>query len=225
MNDLICSAHMTQGASTTFTTDRFGNPNAALNLNGGWTQVPAGVYFNSPQFTVTLWVYPLGVQQWASLFDFGNGQSSDNILLTLDSASSMKPWCEIYQWSNSKGHIQSSNQFVDQQWQFLVYTFDGTQIKLYINGTEVGINPLSYSLPTMTRYNNFFGKSNWASDGFSGSYLDDLKFYSIALTPSQIADAMMSSKNCFKLISFFAFHNFENKNNQKTLNACLIYFK
>ena len=32
MRDIIGSANMTQGALTTFTTDRFGNPNAALNL-------------------------------------------------------------------------------------------------------------------------------------------------------------------------------------------------
>ena len=58
MNDLIGNAHMSQGANTTFVSDRFGNENSALNLNGGWTQVPPGIYFNSPQITITAWVYP-----------------------------------------------------------------------------------------------------------------------------------------------------------------------
>ena len=43
MLDQIGSAHMTQGALTSFTSDRFGNANSALALNGGWAQVPSGV--------------------------------------------------------------------------------------------------------------------------------------------------------------------------------------
>ena len=34
---------MKQGALTSFTSDRFGNANSALALNGGWAQVPSGV--------------------------------------------------------------------------------------------------------------------------------------------------------------------------------------
>ena len=48
MLDQIGLAHMKQGALTSLTLDRFGNPNSALALNGGWTQVPSGVYFNTP---------------------------------------------------------------------------------------------------------------------------------------------------------------------------------
>jgi hypothetical protein len=58
MKDLIGSADMTQGSLTSFTMDRFGNANSALALNGGWTQVPAGVYFDSIEFTISVWVYP-----------------------------------------------------------------------------------------------------------------------------------------------------------------------
>jgi hypothetical protein len=56
MFDDIGDAHMTQGSLTTFSTDRFGNANTALNLNGGWTQVPSGFYFNAPAFTISTWI-------------------------------------------------------------------------------------------------------------------------------------------------------------------------
>ena len=55
MLDQIGMAHMTQGILTKFVEDRFCNPNSALALNGGWTQVPPGVYFDTPEFTI--WVY------------------------------------------------------------------------------------------------------------------------------------------------------------------------
>ena len=58
MNDVKGAADMSQGNATSYTSDRFGNANSALALNGGWTQVPSGIYFNSPQFTITAWVYP-----------------------------------------------------------------------------------------------------------------------------------------------------------------------
>ncbi len=50
MLDEIGSAHMTQGALTLFGADRFGCPHSALALNGGWTQVPPGIYFENLLF-------------------------------------------------------------------------------------------------------------------------------------------------------------------------------
>ena len=55
MLDEIGLAHMTQGNLTSFTLERFGNANSALALNGGWTQVSSGVYFDSPEFTISTW--------------------------------------------------------------------------------------------------------------------------------------------------------------------------
>ena len=80
MNDEIGTAHMTQGSLNLFVSDRFGNANSALALNGRWTQVPSGVYFDSPEFTISVWVYPQQVGSHARIIDFGNGQASDNIL-------------------------------------------------------------------------------------------------------------------------------------------------
>ena len=53
---------MTQGNLTLFTKDRHGYSNSALALNGGWTQVPSGYYFNTPEFTVTFWVFALKIR-------------------------------------------------------------------------------------------------------------------------------------------------------------------
>jgi hypothetical protein len=56
MKDVIASKDMTQGNATYFTSDRFGNENASLALNGGWTQVPPGIYFDTQEFTISVWV-------------------------------------------------------------------------------------------------------------------------------------------------------------------------
>ena len=59
-------------------------------------------------------------------------------------------------------------------------------------------------LPTAPspRTNNYIGKSNYA-EGYSYSYLDDLRFYSIALNQSQINDLMMSNETCINLSQCF----------------------
>ena len=75
MRDIIDSKDMEQGNLTSFIEDRFACPNSALALNGGWTQVPAGIYFDTPEFTISSWVYPMKIGYYCRLIDFGNGQS------------------------------------------------------------------------------------------------------------------------------------------------------
>ncbi len=57
MTDQVGSADMSQGNSTSFTSDRLGNVNSALALNGGWAQVPPGIYFNTPEFSITFLIF------------------------------------------------------------------------------------------------------------------------------------------------------------------------
>jgi hypothetical protein len=193
MNDYIGSAHMIQGSSTTFTLDRFGNNNSALALNGGWTQVPAGIYFNTLEFTISVWVYPKQIGSWSRVIDFTSGVSDDNIILTLDSFYTKCPCGEIRSLLMS---ITSSSLCLTlNQWQLLTATFDGTTFSIYINGTlsVMGTKSSSYSqLPSLNRNQNFIGKSNAGPpNGYSHSYLDDLRFYNKSLTQQEIVNLIV----------------------------------
>ena len=109
MNDVIDSSHMTQGSSTSFTTDRFGNVDSALALNGGWTQVPSGSYFNTPEFSITAWVYPATSGLWARLIDFGNGENVDNVVVSISSDLDKIPCFELFDAAGWLGSVTSSN--------------------------------------------------------------------------------------------------------------------
>jgi hypothetical protein len=102
MQDEIGMALMTQGNLTSFTTDRFGNENSALALNGGWTQVPSGVYFDTPEFSVSVWIYPQNAESWSRVFDFANGCHLDQIELTQERNAALKegPYIELFDRSN-----------------------------------------------------------------------------------------------------------------------------
>ena len=102
MLDVIGSAHMTQGNFTSFTTDRFGYANSALALNGGWTQVPPGIYLDTPEFTISVWIFPQNTESWSRVFDFANGCHLDQIELTQvkNAVQNEGPYIELFDLLN-----------------------------------------------------------------------------------------------------------------------------
>ena len=193
MLDTVGVAHMLQGTGTLFTTDRFGVINSALNLNGGFTYVPAGIYFYSPQFTISSWVYPLQVGTWSRLIDFGNGYPSNNIIITLDQGLNQKPVFELIQGTTtSVGFPISSVSLVSNQWQLLTCTYDGTTQNIYINGVLTANVLLTFTMPSISRANNYIGKSSYGLDGNSFSYIDELRFSNVSLSASQVNDMFLS---------------------------------
>ncbi len=194
MSDLIGVAHMSEGSLTSFTWDRFGNVNSALALSGGYTQVPSGYYFNSPQFSVAAWVYPSQVGLWARIFDFGISANNhtNSIQLSLTSHPTNCPQFIIFdQSSNIIGFGQSKASLEQNKWNFITVTYNGSQLSFFINGTLVDSTQVnSNDIPKVPRTSNFFGKSNWPTDGVSSSYLDEIRFYNISLTQPQIIDLM-----------------------------------
>ena len=184
--DAIGTAHMTQGSLTSFTSDRFGCPNSALALNGGWTQVPSGIYFNTLEFSISVWVYPQQIGYHARVIDFGNGQS-DNVLLKLDSNLDCMPSFKICNGSSTCTQIVSSHLLIQNEWQMLTATFNSTTMSIYTNKTLLKSLDFSLSMSqTLIRVNNYIGRSNWPADNYSWSFLDDLRFYNKCLSQSEI---------------------------------------
>ena len=163
MKDVIGTANMAQGNATYFTVNRFGNPNSSLALNGGWTQVPPGIYFDTPEFTISVWVYPQQVGYNSKIIDFSNSLGTtplDNIILRLDSGINNMPALNlVIGTQNSIGECISNKALLNATWQFLAATFNERMESLYINGALVCNKSINYTLPKLTRSNNYIGKS------------------------------------------------------------------
>ena len=200
MKDHVGLADMTQGASTNFTNDKNSNPNCALALNGGWTLVPTDVYFNTPQFTISAWIYPQTIGSWARLIDFGNGKNSDNIVFAIGSPTN-KPAFQICHSGSCNINLFSSKALALNQWNFLTVTFDGKIFVIYIDSKQTGNLSFSYSMLNLSRSSNFIGKSNMGgSDGYSFSYLDDLRFYNVSLSATDVVNLMNAGRNYFYVL-------------------------
>jgi hypothetical protein len=209
MTDKIGGADMTQGSLTTFTTDRFGMPNSALNLNGGWTQVPVGIYFNTVEFSISAWVYPQQVGSNARLFDFGNGQSN-NILVQISDLLKKQPVFAILTGTSLSVYVVSSLNITENTWQFLTFTFNGYSAFIYINGQQAA--NLTFPILTMSTISRsycYIGKSAWSVDGYSGSSIDDLRFYNVSLTQSEVIQLM--NQNFTGDFMFIYFHSLLSK--------------
>ena len=195
---------MTQGNLTSFIEDRFGCLNSALALNGGWSQVPSGVYFDSPEFTISVWILPQQVGYWARMIDFGNGAPLENLFLSLSDGTNRKPQFSFFSGGSAIINAGSTQNLTLDEWQFLAVTFNETTSSIYLNGTLTAQVSGSYSLPTLNRTNCYIGKSNWYWDGYSSSYLDDLRFYNKSLTHIEIISLMvMNQTQTSKEINFF----------------------
>ena len=202
MLDAIGGANMLQGNATTFTFDRFGCSNEALSLNGGYTTVPSGIYFDTPQFTITVWLYPQQVEVNSMLFDFGNGQYSDNIFIGLaDNSGSPLPYFYVLFGANTVFQYQSPLSLAIGVWQLLAITYDGAYSQMYINGTLMTNIEANYTMTSITRNICYIGKSNCDGFGYSYSFIDDLRFYNKCLTQSEIIQLM--NKNMSGLNYYF----------------------
>ena len=178
-----------------FTSDRFGNANSALALNFGYAQVTNGIFFDTTEFTISVWVYPQSVGRWARVMDFyekdNYGIAYGNIILSLDSSMIFRNRIPVFQISNDK--VTSSKELVEYRWQFLTATFNGALMSIYINGNLMGSQSVTVSTPLMNTSYNFIGESwNNLVDGVSKTYLDDLRFYKKSLSANEIKNLMNS---------------------------------
>jgi hypothetical protein len=190
MFDEIGDAHMVQISAIKFAPDRFGNANAALNLNGGWTQVPSGFYFNTPSFTISTWIYPQSIGSWARLIDFGNGAFSNNVVFAIGSPTNI-PAFQLCIPSSCSLTLYSSQNLTLSEWQFVAVTYDGYNARIYINSLLTAHLIYNYSMPNLNTTSNLIGKSNMGNnDGYSASYIDDLRVYNKSLTQNELIKIM-----------------------------------
>ena len=170
MQDCVGSDHMTAGSLYSFTSDRNGLANDAISLNGGYTNFPADVYFNSA-FTISAWVNPNNV-----LFIF-SADSSNEIAL------------HLYSNGNPIMLFQPNYQLPWNTWSFVAVTYNGFTATMYVNGGQMASQTnAGYWVPeNVVRSQSYCGRSEYAVDGYSDSLVDQIQIYNRALSSSEIS--------------------------------------
>ena len=181
--DLVGSKNLYNSNNATFSRDRFGNINSSLSFNHGYIQAPDGVYFEN-EFTFLAWVKLRSYRNWQRLFDFGNKNRTNNILVSLSELSHM-----VFFRIRDHGSTQINTTILQlDKWYHLAFTFKNGKMITYINS-------LLYKSKTIEDFNInlnvprnicYFGKSTFLTDQSGDYQLDDVKIFNKELKDSDI---------------------------------------
>ena len=206
----------------TLTTDRTQNSNSCYNFNiNNWTwgaggdeiYIPYNNSFNTTNITVSTWFMKtsIGVQNEGSTiinrFQYGysspNGQTwaiglpyGDNTLISTT----------IIQASNQNNQQAISaigSQIALNTWYNVVFTFDGLELKQYINGIFITSNNLTgFTLNTVGNSGISIGVSDQANGhwGAFGGKIDDIGIWNRALTQEEITALYFADSTCQSLV-------------------------
>jgi hypothetical protein len=178
--------HGTTYGGISYTSDRFGNENAAIQLNGtnAYIDVPSEVLFDESPFTIATWIKPNAFNSWSRVMDFGIGQGNENITFALTNGTSGALYALIRRGTSTQynvtGPVISLN-----EWSHVVFSFDGENIRIYLNGV-LSASTTSATPRLVSRTTNYIGKSTVSGGNYTHAAYDDFMIFNRQLSDDEI---------------------------------------
>src|SRR2546430_1106977 len=195
---LVAAYGFNEGSGTTVT-DSSGNNNVGTVSGAAWT--PAGRYgsalvFDGTSTSVTVpssaslvlttgmtleaWVYPtVAPTGWRAVID----KNADGYYLMASSDQGNRP-AVGGSWTAGNQNTVGPTALPVNAWTHLAGTFDGTTVRLYVNGVEVASQAQATSLVN-TAETLQIGADKFAGENFAGR-IDEVRIYNRALSPAEI---------------------------------------
>lgn len=159
-----------------------------LNLNGSnqYASIPHNANLNcNNQLTLEAWIYPTAYNsQFPTVIAKNNSGSSYELDLRSDGKIEFEAFIGGAQRSFSGGDISLN------KWTHIAATFDGSQMKIYQNGTLVATANYSGTIGSNTTPVTIGARSGGGAL-FAGK-IDEVKIWNTALTQAQLRDRMCS---------------------------------
>ncbi len=160
-----------------------GRIGGALSFDGvnDWVTVAAApeLDFSGPM-TMAAWVKPDVVGNYDTVLIREKGSSAAYSMYTTNGGNQKRP----------NAALDETTSYAQQQiqpgvWTHLTATFDGTRLRLWINGLMVD-SVAAAAAPSSTGVLRIGGNAVWSGEFFSG-LIDDVQLYKVALSGEQIA--------------------------------------
>src|SRR2546430_8577082 len=199
---LVAAYGFNEGSGTTVP-DSSGNNNVGTVSGAAWT--PAGRYgsalvFDGTSTSVTVpssaslglttgmtleaWVYPtVAPTGWRAVID----KDVDGYYLMAASATDDRP-AVGGTFTAGNQNVMTPSGLAVNTWTHLAATFDGTMVRLYVNGVQVASQAQATPLRTTTGTLQI-GADSYAGENFAGR-IDEVRIYSRALTAAEIQTDM-----------------------------------
>ena len=199
---LVAAYAFNEGSGTT-TADASGGGNTGTLSNATWTSAGkygAALSFNGTNarvnipnaaslqlttgMTLEAWVNPSTVSnKWRDVVYKGN----DNYYLEATSNKSSRP-AGGGTFGGGNANVFGTAALATNTWVFLALTYDGANLRLYVNGTLAGTQPKTGTIATSTNQLQIGGDS--LQSQFFNGLIDDVRVYNIALSAAAIQTDM-----------------------------------
>lgn len=161
----------------------------ALSLNGHDNYVEVPMSINLSQITVSVWFKPTDL---TGAGGHGNPRIICNSHTDIDNKGfqlrfdngGTNGWADV---GNGKAHasIGWHRQLEIGKWYFYALTYDGLQLKAYLNGSLLGSSPLTGNVADSNWPINIGRNPVYNGDYFTG-VVDEIRIYKRALSPKEI---------------------------------------
>jgi hypothetical protein len=183
----------TLAGATWTTAGKFGGALSFDGVNDWVTINDANDLDLTTGMTLEAWVYPTanGAGSWRNVII--KERSSGEVYNLYANADTNAPKVYVIRAAQPNTPLDAfgTNQLPLATWTHLAATYDGTMLRLYVNGVEVGMRAVSGALLTSTGALRIGGNSLW-SEFFAGR-IDDVRIYNRALTATQIQSDMATA--------------------------------
>ncbi|HKJ40608.1 MAG TPA: LamG-like jellyroll fold domain-containing protein [Sunxiuqinia sp.] len=170
-----------------------GKKNGGLTFDGAassYVSLSSNFLSTLNDFTISVWVKPDQLDQWARILDFGIN-TDYNMFLTTKSGDGYVRFA--IKAGGSEQRITTTKTLSTSKWTHIAVTKSGNTAKMYIDGGLVGSNNAMTLNPSDlgNTTHNYLGKSQWPDPMFKG-VIDELRIYKKAMTPEEI-NALIST--------------------------------
>jgi len=175
----------------TLTTDRFGNENSAYSFDGvgDYISIQNSSALQQENITMQAFIYMSSFDGYYAIVrkHYGGGKASFCLGVTSEN-NTLHPR-ELYACINCGladcGNLYSNIQIEQETWYSVACTYNGEELKLFINGELDSVEPCSYTIH-YDQNNIGIGADYFENVHYLHGKIDDMYFYSRALTESEI---------------------------------------
>ena len=157
----------------------------SFNVRSNYITIPS---FSIPEnFSICIWGKWNSLNNWSRLLDFGslaNGKGYGFLIANNSTTSDM-----MFDYECGSGSVDVKiGTIVIDTWYHIAVTFQGTNIKIYLNGNLVKTVTSASPVGGHTLNYNYLGKSNWSADALLNGSINDFCIYDHCLSAKEVKE-------------------------------------
>ncbi len=201
-NDMSTNANNGTNNGATLTTDRFGNTASAYSFNGtsNYIKVLDNNSLDLTQnLTLSSWIEPNSLNAEQGILGKGTNTTSTGYALHHKVLNPEKTGVSLQNLSTSSTTFINTSQLSINNWHHLLATYNGSELKLYLNGVLVNTTTTNIQLVSNSLTDLFIG-SEFSNFRYFNGKIDDVGIWNRALTEQEISD-LFNANICYQSVT------------------------